>query len=291
MRPLYNINFLRYFYSAAKNRSMSKAAEENHVTQSAISQGIQKLENNLAKQLVSDRKNLFVLTFEGKLLFEQCEKIFSMFSSIDDLFNEKEGQHSGKLLLATSYSFAISQLPIYYKKLFQLHPSVQPVLRLGHMGLIRKYVHEGEVDLGVVLVNDISPGFDSEEIFSGEYRLYQATKNPKPAIDRLIISEDKREDSMLLDILRKKEGELPPILEVLSWEVIAGMVEQGLGIGLLPDYVAKNHFLTIFPYKMPKMPYRILAIYSKSRKLTRNAEMFINLMKEEASSRERIEQK
>lgn len=279
MKPLHNINFLRYFYAAAKNRSMSKAAEENYITQSAVSQGIQKLEKNLGRKLVSDRKNLFLLTPEGKLLFEQCEKIFSMFSQIDDIFNEKEGLFKGTLTLSTSYSFAISQLPIYYKKLFQLHPLVQPILRLGHTGLIRKYVYEGEVDLGVVLVHDLATGFDYQEICTGEYLLYQASKKPNTTIDRLIISEDKREDNLLLDIIRKKMKILPPIIQALSWEVIAGMVKQGLGIGFLPDYVANNHGLTHFPFKMPKMPYRILAIYSKNRPLTRNAEMFINLMK------------
>jgi DNA-binding transcriptional LysR family regulator len=44
------------------------------------------------------------------------------------------------------------------------------------MGIIRKHVRDGDVDLGIVLVNDTAPGFDSEKIFSGEYRLYQSAK-------------------------------------------------------------------------------------------------------------------
>jgi DNA-binding transcriptional LysR family regulator len=284
MKYLPNINFLRYFYSAGKHTSMSKAAEENFVTQSAISQGIHKLERELGKQLITDRKNLFQLTSEGKLLLEQCEEIFSLFAGIEDLFNEREGIYKGKLVLATSYSFGISLLPIYYRKLFQLHPAVQPILRLGHSGLIREFVHQGEVDFGIVLVNDDLPGFDSQEIFNGEHRLYQANDRSKPVIDRLIISEDKREDNLLLDHFRKNSDEQPPIIEVLSWEAIAGMVKQGLGIGFLPDYVAKAHGLTPFPYKLPKIPYRLLAIYSKNKKLTRNSKMFINLMREETLS-------
>lgn len=282
MKYLPNINFLRYFYSSGKHKSMSKAAEENFVTQSAISQGIHKLERELGKQLVTDRKNLFQLTSEGKLLLEKCEEIFSLFSDIDDLFNEREGIYKGKLVLATTYSFGISLLPIYYRKLFQLHPAVQPILRLGHTGLIREFVHQGEVDFGIVLVNKDLPGFDSQEIFNGEYLLYQAKERSESVIDRLIISEDKREDNLLLDHLRKNSNQLPPIIEVLSWEVIAGMVKQGLGIGFLPDYVAKAHDLIPFPFKFPKIPYRILAIHSKNKKLTRNSKMFINLMREGA---------
>lgn len=275
---LTNISFLRYFYAAAKNGSMSKAAEKTFVTQSAISQGISKLEIELGKQLITHSRNSFQLTTDGKILLEKCEEIFSLISELEDIFNEEHGQYKGKLVLATSYSFGISLLPAFYKKLFDRYPEVQPILKLGHTGLIREFVRKGEVDFGIVLVNEDLPGFDSQEIFHGEYRLYQAKKSNKTKINRLIISEDKREDNLLVDYLRKSNTLLPPIMEALSWQVIAGMVEQGLGIGFLPDYVANTHHLKPFDYKIPKIPYRIMAISRKNKELTRNAKMFIHLM-------------
>lgn len=277
-----NINFLRYFYSAGKNQSVSKAAEENFVSQSAISQGINKLEIEIGKQLVTNCRNRFQLTPEGGLLLEKCEGVFSLFNEINDLFNEKEGVYKGKLTIATSYSFGISLLPMYYEKLLKQHPEVQPILRLGHTGLIREFVTKGQVDFGVVLAHGDVPGFDSRVIFSGEHRLYHVKKRPKKTtIDRLIISEDQREDHVLIDHLKKEGKGLPPMLEVLSWEAIASMTKRGLGVGFLPDYVAKAHDLVPFPAKLPKIPYQILAIYSKNRTLTRNAHMFINLMCED----------
>lgn len=280
MRFFSNINFLRYFYSAGKNKSVSKAAEENFVTQSAISQGINKLEIEIGKELVTNSRNRFELTPDGEILLEKCDNIFGVFEEINDLFNEKEGVYKGKLFIATSYSFGISLVPLYYKKLFSLHPEVQPILRLGHTGLIRDYVLKREVDFGVVLAHGNVHGFDSHLIFEGEHKLYCANKRTKTTIERLIISEDQREDHVFLSALKNKYKELPPILEVLSWEAIASMVKQGLGVGFLPDYVANAHALVPFPIKLPKIPYQILAIHSKSRKLTRNAQMFIHLMRE-----------
>lgn len=281
MRSFPNINFLRYFYSAGKNKSVSKAAEENFVTQSAISQGINKLEIEIGKPLVTNCRNRFQLTPEGEMLLEKCESVFSVFNEISDLFNEKEGVYKGKLVIATSYSFGISLLPMYYEKLFKLYPEVQPILRLGHTGLIREFVTKGEVDFGVVLAHGDVPGFDSQVIFRGEHRLYHAKKRSKSTIERLIVSEDRREDHVLIDHLKREGKELPSILEVLSWEAIASLVKRGLGVGFLPDYVANAHELVPFPTKFPKIPYQILAIYSKNRKLTRNAHMFINLMRED----------
>lgn len=263
---------------------MSKAAEENFVSQSAISQGIDKLETEMGKQLITHSKNRFQLTAEGELLLNKCEEIFSIFSDIEDLFNEKEGVYKGRLIFAVSHSFALSVLPMHYKKLLQLYPDVEPVLRLGHTGIIKESVRKGEVDFGVVVANEDLPEFNTEIICHGEYLLYQSKKKVSPILDRLIISEDRREDHLLLNYLKKSAKKIPPIMEVLSWEVIAGMVEQGLGIGFLPDYVAKRYDLTPLPTKLPKICYRILAIYPKKRALIRNARMFIDLMRESIST-------
>lgn len=282
MRHLPNINFLRYFYSAGKNKSMSKAAKENFVSQSAISQGIDKLEIELGRKLITHSKNRFQITAEGQLLLDKCENIFSIFSEVEDLFNEKEGVYKGRLIFATSHSFALSVLPVHYKRLLELHPAVEPILRLGHAGIVRELVTKGEVDFGIVLPNaDDAALFHTQEIMNGYYHLYKAKNGVEPILDRLIISEDRREDHLLLNHLKKNGQKIPPIIEILSWEVIASLVKQGLGVGFLPDYVgARNDLVPIASKpKLPKIPYHILAIHSKNKELTRNSQMFINLMR------------
>lgn len=258
---------------------MTKAAEDNFVTQSAISQGIHKLEIELGKPLLSSSKNRFELTSEGELLLEKCENIFSEFSDIEDLFNERADTYRGRLTFATSHSFALSQLPSYYKKLLQQHPAVEPILRLGHSGIVREWVLKGEVEFGIVLAKEEDlPMFHTQPILQGQHRLYKAKKSTKAVLDRLIISEDRREDNLLLNYLKKEGKKIPPLIEVLSWEVIASMIEEGLGMGMLPDYVAQRYHL--IPVSMPKLSitYSIIAISSQKKKLSRNAKMFINLM-------------
>lgn len=62
MKFVPNSTFLRYFLSAAQFKSISKAAKENFVSQSAISQAINKLETALSKQLITHEQNRFQLT-------------------------------------------------------------------------------------------------------------------------------------------------------------------------------------------------------------------------------------
>lgn len=279
MNALPNITFLRYFYSAGKNRSITQAAKSNFVTQSAISQGIDKLEKSLGKKLLTNRKNRFELTSEGELLLTKCESIFHLFDELQDLFNEKEGIYRGTCTFATSHSFAISLLPKYYKQVFDLHPAIEPILRLGHSGIVRDWVSRGEVEFGLILEREHDKNnFKTHTILQGTYGVYQPKKPLKASKGKLIVSEDANEDKILINYLNQQKLITSPVIEVLSWEVIANMIHEGLGIGIMPDYVAQKHNLALVPIPIPPIPYRIIAISSQRKELSRNSNMFIDLM-------------
>ncbi len=273
-----NITFLRYFFSAGQSKSISKAAKENFVSQSAISQAISKLEITLGKQLITHAKNRLQLTGDGLLLLEKCKEIFSVLADIEDAFNEADGVFKGKLSFACSHSFALSLLPPYLSRLSQTWTAVEPVLRLGHTGTIVELVKKGEVDFGIVLDNEDFSTFHAVEIYRGEYRLYRAKKLTQPAVNKFILSEERKEVSLLKQHLQNNDIDMQSCLEVSSWEVIASLTEQGLGIGFLPDYIIGKRALVPYACPLPTIPYRILAIFSKTRGLPRNAKMFIDLM-------------
>lgn len=273
-----NITFLRYFYSAGQANSISKAAKENFVSQSAISQAISKLEVSLQKQLITHEKNRFQLTTDGVLLLEKCKQIFTVFSDIEDAFNEEEGIYKGKLSFACTHSFALSLLPSHLSKLSQMWKGIEPVLRFGHTGTVVELVKKGEVDFGIVLDNDDFSAFHSKEIYRGEYRLYRAKQIAENSIDRFILSEERKEILLLKQYLQKLGIKINTCMEISSWEVIASLTEQGLGIGFLPDYIIGKRALISYDLQIPPIPYRLLAIYSKNKSLPRNAKMFIDLM-------------
>ncbi|CUI17408.1 putative transcriptional regulator [Candidatus Protochlamydia naegleriophila] len=273
-----SLTFLRYFFSAGQAKSISKAAKENFVSQSAISQAITKLEALLGKQLITHEKNRFQLTSDGVLLLEKCKQLFTQFAEIEDAFHEAEGVFKGKLSFACTHSFALSLLPRHLGRLSHMWPDIEPVLRFGHTGTVVELVKKGDVDFGIVLDNEDFSSFDCREIYKGEYRLYQAKKTPKQAIQRFILSEERKEVSLLRRHLHAAGIDMSSEMEVSSWEVIASLAEQGLGIGFLPDYIVGKRALAVYDCLLPPIPYRLLAIFSKNRALPRNARLFIDLM-------------
>lgn len=273
-----SVTFLRYFFSAGQAKSISKAAKENFVSQSAISQAISKLEVALGKQLITHEKNRFQLTMDGLLLLEKCRQIFTVFSEIEDAFNETVGVFKGKLSFACTHSFALSLLPPCLGKLSSRYECIEPILRFGHTGTIVELVRKGDVDFGIVLDNEDFSAFHTREIYRGEYRLYRAKKLLSQAVNKFILSEERKEVSLLRQHLHDHDIQMSACIEVSSWEVIASLTEQGLGVGFLPDYIVGKR--SLIPYDCPPftIPYRILAIFSKKRVLPRNAKMFIDLM-------------
>ena len=70
-------------------------------------------------------------------------------------------------------------------------------------------------------------------------------------------------------------------MEVSSWEVIANLTEAGLGIGFFPDYVAskRKKELVEFKTKCDPIPYKIFAIFAKTKRKNQNVEEFLNLLR------------
>jgi len=60
-----NLTYLKFFHDAALSGSVSESAKRNFVTQSAISQAISKLEEDLGVSLCQHKKQKFKLTEAG----------------------------------------------------------------------------------------------------------------------------------------------------------------------------------------------------------------------------------
>ena len=68
-----NLELYRIFYVVAKHKHMTKASEELHISQPAISQAIKKLEDQLGGILFIRSNKGMELTKEGTMLFEYIQ--------------------------------------------------------------------------------------------------------------------------------------------------------------------------------------------------------------------------
>lgn len=272
-----NLVYLKYFCDAVRCGGASAAARMNFVSQSAVSQGISKLEKSIGVALLSHQPNRFRLTYEGERLFEEAGKIFRSIEATEESLLEEIGESRGQLNFACTHSFALALLPRFLKRYRKLRPHVQVRFQLAHTDVIRDCLAKGMIDFGIVIDNEDFSSFQQDELYGGVYQFFRR-RGVDGDLPR-ITSEERREVLQLKRYYRETHGEdLSVALEVSSWEVIANLVEQGLGAGFIPDYVAAKR-ATLEPEELdlPPISYRLLAIYPQKVPLSQSARAFLDL--------------
>lgn len=79
-----HIDSLNYFYQVANSKSISTVAKNAHISQSALSQQISKLENKLNVTLFNRTNKGVSLTSEGEILFKYAESILTSYNKMQD---------------------------------------------------------------------------------------------------------------------------------------------------------------------------------------------------------------
>lgn len=276
-----NLTNIKYFCDAAKLGSVSAAAKANFVTQSAISQAISKLEKSLQLSLVAHHPNRFRLTPQGETFFLEASEILKKTAELKEHFSLNGEKELGTLEFASTYSFAVAVIPQYLKKFREEYPDVKVNFNLGKSQTIKQLLKEGTIDFGIVPDEEEFSSFHKQEIFYGSFKLYasnQFKKSELKSLGFILADRDCKETVYLKQIFYQKFGkELSPILEVCSWEVMANLVSEGMGIGYFPDYIAKKRkSFQECDIGLDLQAYRIYAISPKGMKLRKSSEIFLS---------------
>lgn len=273
-----NLIYLKYFCDAVRLNGISASAKANFVTQSAVSQAISKLEKYYKKELIVHKQNKFKATLEGEHLFKTGMELLQKSNQVhEELLQESI---PGTLDIACTHSFALALLPKYLKKLKNLYPHLHVNVHLGHLGIIKELLHKRVVDCGIALLNEELPQLQVYPIYQGNYRLYTASGLQNTHTLPFILSEERKEISLLKKAWKKRyKKDLEVYMEVSSWEVIASLCEQGLGIGFFPDYIVSDgkRKLKELTLSLPSFPYEIGAIFAEKEPLSRKAQVLLDI--------------
>lgn len=149
-----NYNHLRYFWAVAHDGNLTRAAERLHVSQSAVSVQIQKLEGELGHSLFERRGKQLLLTEVGRITLDHADAIFAIGGELVGTLRESGGSARRVLrvgaLATLSRNFQLAFLePILGRE------DVEIVLRSGSLGGLLKSLEAHRID--VLLVNFVPP--------------------------------------------------------------------------------------------------------------------------------------
>src|SRR5438445_2162459 len=144
------IESLKVFCDLAETESFTKAAQINHVTQSAVSQQISSLERQFKSLLIERSKKKFRLTREGQVLYDFSKQIIQNYDSLQNKLQEIKDIISGTIRVATIYSIGLHDLPSYIKKFLKNYPTVKVHVEYRRANQVYDDVLSNVVDLGLV---------------------------------------------------------------------------------------------------------------------------------------------
>jgi DNA-binding transcriptional LysR family regulator len=246
MRP--DLVSLALFVRVAETRSITKAAEACHIALAAASRRITQLEGQLGVQLLFRTARGVELTPAGNTLVVHARE---MLAKVDEMRAEIADYSRGVKGLVRVYAnaSALAQyLPDDLATFAAKHPAIKVAIAEERSGAIADAVHGGMADVGIVM-----EGADAEGLQRFEYRkdtlcAVVPKKHPVRAkslefsqlldYDFVGLESNTVISQLMLQQAARAGRPLRLRVQVKSFDVVARLIQAGLGIGILPQGAA-----------------------------------------------------
>ena len=248
-----NVDFelYKYFSAVAKNKNMTKASEDLHISQPALSQSIKKLEDQIGCTLFIRNNKGMELTKEGQTLYDYVESAISLLKNAENELTSFKDLDKGEIRIGASTTITRTYLIDSIKKFHKLYPNIKINIYNDLTNNLLLDLQKGKLDY--VIYNDdvnnikdinskvlykIKQGFIyNPEFFNDISNLNELISYP------LILQKKESNSRMFLDsFFLSKNITLEASTEVVSQELVLDLTESGLGIGFSNlDLVHKNY--------------------------------------------------
>jgi len=235
---------LRIFLDLVETCSFSEAAARNALTQSAVSQRIRKLEEELGHRLV-ERTRHIEPTEAGRLFYTACKDMIVRYEAATAQLDALRGTTAGELRVGTIPTVGLHVLPPYIKAFLKRCPAVHLDLEYHNSQKIYEGLLNFSLDLGIVAFprkhpQIVSKHFRYDEMVvitppdhpltqSGKIHVTRIRGEPFIAFDHMLPSR-KRIDSLL----KQAKVEVRITNRFDNVETVKRAVEVGAGISIVP---------------------------------------------------------
>jgi len=276
------IETFKIFCDLADTCSFSKAATNNAITQSAVSQQIRALETRFNVTLIDRGRRNFSLTVEGKAFLDASKDILNVYDHLGDRLRQLHNVVAGELRIAAIYSIGLHELPSYLKMFRKQYPDVEVHVQYHRSAQVYAEVLNGDVDLGFVSFPAPRKGLRIEPFLEDRLVLICHPSHRLARRGRIQIEEVEGEKFIGFDpdlptrkvIDRHLKEHQVAILQTLEFdniETIKRSVEIENGIAIVPRNTVDAEFrsgaLAVVEIEKPEMlrPLGILMKRSRSR--------------------------
>lgn len=282
------------FYHVAKLGSFTRAAGVTFRTQSALTQQIKSLEEELGCQLFERiGKRKLLLTTYGEKLFAFSETVLSKYQYLIEDLSELKGIQKGQLKIAAPYTTLYHLLPKVLEAYIQQFPWVELSLLDRSQQNVVELVRNGDIDFGITLESMVHKNLEKMVWKKVEVVLLTPVGHPLAGIKKVAVQQIAQfplilppkgiaNRRKLEELFEKHKLEYRIVMESSNVELSSLYVEMGLGISFatvakdLPlqkqrklEFVPLNHY---FP------PEYITVLYRRDKAMSPYKKAFLKII-------------
>ncbi|TDX30117.1 LysR family transcriptional regulator [Rhodovulum visakhapatnamense] len=241
---------LRIFHAVADAGSLTHAGETLHLSQSAVSRQIRALEESLGSTLFHRHARGLILTEQGELLFDATSAMARRLDTAVARIRDSVEEVFGELRVTTTTGFGSLWLAKRLPVLYQRYPELKIDLMLEEQVLD---LPMREADVAIRMKEPSQADLIRLRLMNIKMRLYATQPyldahgmpaTPEDLSSHRLICQNTSSAQVAAGARLVRElmtYNIPSTLTVNNYFGVLQAVLNGLGIGVLPDYVTEDH--------------------------------------------------
>lgn len=251
---------LKYFMYVVEEKSISKAAKKAHISQSALSQTIHKLEEDLGYELLNRSNRGVTVTASGEIVLKYGSHMMTNFSKMVDELEQYDSNHN-RIVISGTWSLASYSLPCMMYKIKKQFPEIKYDLVAKKVEDIQKDIRDDTSDFGFVDVENDDDDFVYHKI--GHEKVVLIAKHDYKVGENINLEELMKVELILCTMNQKTCEHLDVALKEMALSI------KNLNVIFSADSLTSVKSSVMNGYGMAFVPYESIKreLYLKSIKL------------------------
>ena len=287
---------IEYIVEISKELNITRAAKKLYITQSALTQQLLKLEDELGTPIFFRSRNNWHLTPVGEIYIKKATEILQLKKDAYTMISDKTQIQRGNLSVGFSPGRGVTMFANIYPNFHHLNPEITVTPYECLVKKQQQMILSGDLDIGFVslMENQKVAGNRYTEIYTEEILLIVPANHPRISefsspVDMELFREEpfvliSKDSSMrpIVDDLFKKAGFTPNVLfETTQNPTILTMVQHGVCCGIIGKHYLKQSNDDICAFEISQKPsWSHYACYRANSYLGEPARNFISLAKD-----------
>jgi DNA-binding transcriptional LysR family regulator len=282
---------LEVFLTVTREGKFSRAAEKLHRTQSAVSQSIHKLEEDIGELLFDRSSRDGQLTDAGRVLQEYAERLLNLRNDATGALAELREVQRGKLAIAANEFTVLYLLPVL-AEFRRLHPMIRIMVQRSLGSHIPGDVLRHNSEIGVLTYDPEEPQLHSIVVYLDELIFVVPPTHSLAAEGQVSIRQLGAESFVahivpspyrekVIQAFKRHKTPLHMDIELPTLQAIKRFVAMGNGVALLPEISVENELargeLVRIPVRELRLHRKLRLVYRKAASISHAARAFLKV--------------